>query len=594
MLSRCFHFVLICFAVQTFAQSPTMLRSDQASHTYDRMEILKIGDTTLINGIHHFDRKILTHYLQAVYQKTTLSDKDRYDILHVLADNREFLPMISSGPDSLDAGQNGLFRSGDLSEKTNTPTFVTEENFIQKPIFKHFYKDKANFIYLKTPSFKLVVNPVVQIHYLNEVNNANTIFQNTRGVDIRGYIDDKVYFYTQLLDNQRSFLSFIQDRIFKFGTIPGQGSWKNYESGVISSLKGYDYFFARAYIGFNPVKSINIEFGHGNHFLGNGVRSLLLSDFSHNYLYLKLNTRIWKFQYQNIFAELSPTSTLFNVDDKLLPKKYMATHYLAFKPNKNFEIGLFESVIFSRQDHFEFQYLNPVILYRAVEHFLDSPDNVMLGLNLKWNATKGISLYGQLLLDEFKLSEIKNNSGWYANKFGGQLGIKYINVANIDHLDLQVEYNIVRPYTYAHRDTLDTPNNVSIANYSHVNQPLAHPLGANFKEWIAIVRYKPTNHLYLQSKLLLTNYGDDGIGQNWGGNILLPTGSRQMDYNNVIGQGIATKVFAVNVDVSYELFHNYFIDVYGMWRQTTTDIIQDQHMIGLGIRINMAQVNYDY
>ena len=30
------------------------------------------------------------------------------------------------------------------------------------------------------------------------------------------------------------------------------------------------------------------------------------SDFGNNYLFLKINTRIWKINYQNIFMELNP------------------------------------------------------------------------------------------------------------------------------------------------------------------------------------------------------------------------------------------------------------------------------------------------
>ena len=42
-------------------------------------------------------------------------------------------------------------------------------------------------------------------------------------------------------------------------------------------------------------------------------------------------------------------------------------------------IGLFESIVFSRPNHFELQYLNPVIFYRTVEQMVGSPDNAMIG-----------------------------------------------------------------------------------------------------------------------------------------------------------------------------------------------------------------------
>ena len=585
----------LCINMCLYAQSPYMLRGDQAYHTYDRMEILNMSDTTLINGINNYDRKELIKFMKRIQNPAILSALDRYDLQHIFSDNIDFLSDHTTPLSWEHSEEQTEFRSGTSAANDNIIWSDTiKSNYARSPILKYFYKTRANFIDLETSGFRMIINPVLQLSYLNEKNNENIIFQNTRGIDIRAYIDDKVYFYTQLLENQRSYLSFVEERIQKFGTLPGQGYWKNYESSVVGELRGYDFFNARAYVGFNPVKSINIEFGHGNHFIGNGYRSLLLSDYSHNYFYLKFNTRIWKFQYQNIFAEMAPTSTLFNPGDKLLPKKYTATHYLAFKPHTKFEIGLFETVVFARENHFEFQYLNPVILYRAVEHFLDSPDNVILGLNVKWNPIKGLSVFGQFVMDEFKLSEVKKQSGWWANKFGGQIGIKYVNVLNIDHLDLQLEYNIVRPYTYAHRDTLFSQPQNSVANYSHSNQPLAHPLGANFKELLVLARYKPGNKIYLQAKALLTTYGDDRPGENWGGNILLPLDSRERDYGNFIGQGTKTNIVAFNVDASYEIYHNYFIDIQGMWRQTKSDLKKEQHYIGMGFRVNIANIGYDY
>lgn len=586
--------ILITFVVKTaVAQSPNILRNDQIHHTYDRFEILRKSDTTLVNGINNYDRKESMIFFRRSLSDPNMTQKDKYDLEHFMADNYEFLPSYERV--SVDSIQNDIFRAGQSDIDDDAFVKQSKKDFERKPFLKYFYKTPANFIQLETPSFKMYINPVVQLTYLNEKNNANTVFQNTRGIELRAYIDEKVYVYTQLLENQRSYLSFVDDRIQKFGTLPGQGFWKSYSSSIIGNLNGYDFFNARAYIGFNPVKSINIEFGHGSHFIGNGIRSLLLSDYSHNYLYLKFNTRIWKFQYQNIFAELAPTSTLRNPGDNVLPKKYSATHYLAFKPNAKFEIGLFETVIFARENHFEFQYLNPVILYRAVEHFLDSPDNVMLGLNIKVNPIKGISLYGQLILDEFKLSEVRKQTGWWANKFGGQLGIKYLNAFGIDHLDLQLEHNVVRPYTYSHRDTLPTLGDYSIANYAHSNQPLAHPIGANFRETILIARFKPHNRIYLTGKALFTTYGDDRPGENWGGNILLPLENRQLEYGNVVGQGLKTDVMAINFDASYEFYHNYFFDVQAMWRQTSVEgVAKDQHYLGAGFRINIGQITYDY
>jgi dimeric dUTPase (all-alpha-NTP-PPase superfamily) len=47
--------------------------------------------------------------------------------------------------------------------------------------------------------------------------------------------------------------------------------------------------------------------------------------------------------------------------------------------------------------------------------------------------------------------------------------------------------------------------------------------------------------------------------------------------------------------VSYEVFHNYFIDIQGMIRSTNQSNIQtSQNYLGLGLRVNIANTQYDY
>ena len=142
--------------------------------------------------------------------------------------------------------------------------------------------------------------------------------------------------------------------------MPGAGLYKIYSSSVFEVTDGFDYLNAQAYLGFNVSEHVGIQLGHGKHYIGNGYRSLLLSDFANNYYHLKFNWRVWRFQLQNIFAELSAQSGAGR--DRLLPKKYMASHYLDYKVNKNLSFGFFETVIFNRNNQFEFQYFNPVIL----------------------------------------------------------------------------------------------------------------------------------------------------------------------------------------------------------------------------------------
>ena len=179
--------------------------------------------------------------------------------------------------------------------------------------------------------------------------------------------------------------------------MPEQGFYKEFKE------TGYDYFDARGYFTFNAAKYIDFQFGYDKNFIGNGYRSLFLSDFSAPYLFLKLNTRIWKFNYQNLFMELNSAQRL-NAD-QLFPKKYAAMHHLDMAITKWLNVGLFEGVVFGRENHFEFGYLNPIIFYRSLEQQNGSYDNAVAGLDFKANVAKKFQFYGQLLMDEFNLEE---------------------------------------------------------------------------------------------------------------------------------------------------------------------------------------------
>jgi len=214
------------------------------------------------------------------------------------------------------------------------------------------------------------------------------------------------------------------------------------------------------------------------------------------------------------------------------------------------------------------------------------------GLDVKANLPHKIQVYGQLMLDEFLLSEIKNNRGWWANKWGLQFGAKYIDAFGIPNLDLQLEHNRVRPFTYSHRD--------SVANYTHYNQPLAHPLGANFREWIAIARYQPAPKWLITGKLIAYTQGRDSSDRSFGSNIFYPNVApfRQADFGYEIGSGWKTAVFIGSFLVSYEWKENLFFELSALVRKQETKtapiVSGNTSVISLGLRWNMHRREFDF
>ncbi|MEO5945305.1 MAG: hypothetical protein ABIP79_00700 [Chitinophagaceae bacterium] len=551
--------ILILLPFSAFSQSTFLPQGDKANILMERLEIKSRADSFFnFSKTKPFSRKhvvnAVNHYVEQPGVK--LSKVDKYNIERLYMNNLEYVPVAEHSK------------------------YLSKKKFIKK-----FYSTPANLFEVHVKDFDLVVNPVIQFTVAKESNNTDNLFLNTRGVTVRGQIANKIGFYTYLTDNQERAPKYVQDFISMRKAVPGAGYYKPFKAAG-----GTDYFDARGYFTFNVTKYIDVTFGYDKNFIGNGHRSLLLSDFGNNSLFLKLNTRIWKFNYQNLFMELQNADD--KIGDRLIGKKYAAMHHLDINVTKWLNIGLFEGVIFGRTNRFDFGYLNPIIFYRSIEQQNGSFDNSIIGIDAKANLAGKIQLYGQFSLDEFLLAEIKKNRGWWANKWGIQIGAKYIDAFGISNLDLQVEHNRVRPFTYSHRD--------SVANYTHYNQPLAHPLMANFQEFIGIARYQPAPKWTAIAKLIYYQQGRDSSSRSFGGNIFLPNvpPPREGDFGYSIGSGWKTNVFYGSFLLSYELRENLFLDLNAIIRNqktvTTPLTTANASIISFSVRWNMHRREFDF
>jgi hypothetical protein len=407
-------------------------------------------------------------------------------------------------------------------------------------------------------------------------------------------IDQRISIYTSIFENQTGFLPHVNQIISERNLIPGNGLYKSYKSRISEKIKGFDYLNAQAYLSIPISKSISFDLGHGNHFYGAGHRSLMLGNFANNYLFAKFDASFWKFNYQSLYAELNLNSANSGIGGQdVLPKKYMSSHYLIFRPNRKLEIGLFESVVFARENHLELQYLNPVILFRTVEQFLNSPDNVTVGLSAQYHLKKNWMVYSQFILDEFALSILRDDINWWGNKYGLQVGLKATDFLSIKDLDVNLEYNTIRPYTYAHYKRNDFfKGDITVANYTHYGQELAHPLGANFREIITKLNYKITNKIRFDATYIYWAKGLDKDNKSYGGNLLLDYNLRPSDSNVKTLQGVRSNVHHFRANLSYELFPNTFIDLNALRRTENIGLSYDY--IGLGIRMNTLFKTFDY
>ncbi len=512
------------------------------------------------------------------YLFTSVKPYKRSDIVLFLDSARD-LGVFTSRADDFNWG----YLNNDSWEWSRSPN-----NESKKPVLRHFYKKKSDFYYVDNDDLDLHINPVIYLGAGGDSRRDDPLFVNTRGVEVRGMVDRKVGFYTYLTDNQALLPSYVADQMGLTNAVPHEGFWKAYKEG-----EGVDFLQARGYITFEATRHINIQLGHDRFFIGNGHRSLIFSDFGPPSFFFKGNVRVWRLNYLFLVNQMIADNRSL-VGSRSYPIKYNAFHHLSLNVARKLNVGVFESVIFSPDDPsvangFRLDYLNPIIFYRAIEQQNGSSDNVLLGLDFKWNAVKCLSFYGQFLLDEFVINNIRAGNGWWANKFGIQAGAHYVDAFGVSNLDLQGEINIVRPYTYAH-STL-------YGSYSNYRQPIAHPLGANFREAVGILRYQPLGRLRVTARLSVANIGRDAGVENWGSNILKLTTTHPREFNNTIGQGTPNDIVSGSVTASFQFRHNLFIDGYFQMRNSNSPgsaYDNNTSITSVALRWNVAQRLYDF
>ena len=118
--------------------------------------------------------------------------------------------------------------------------------------------------------------------------------------------------------------------------IPGMGYARAYKNG-------YFYNYLATNFWYKPSKYFYLQLGYDKNFIGDGYRSLLLSDNASNYPFLKLVTSVWKLKYVNIYAEFNDIRNA-NGNSALFQKKFGAFHYLDWEVNKRLTVGLFETI----------------------------------------------------------------------------------------------------------------------------------------------------------------------------------------------------------------------------------------------------------
>ncbi len=459
-----------------------------------------------------------------------------------------------------------------------------------------------NLVRIKGDDYWFTLDPILDLRVgKNSPGDVKYTYVNTRGLRVQGGITEQINFSTTIFESQGRFADYYNAYATSLAPsggnpaiIPGIGIAKRFKEDA------FDFPVAEAQLTFTPNRHFNLQFGYGRNFIGDGYRSLLQADGTSPYPFFKINTTFWKIKYTNTYMwmkDVRPEVT----EERTYETKYMANHYLSWNVSKRFNLGFFESVVWANTNGrgFDASFVNPIIFYRAVEFASSSRSgNALLGLTGKYKVTNQVNVYGQFLLDEFSLSDVRAGNGSWKNKFGYQLGVKYFNAFGVDNLLLQAEYNHVRPYVYAHSDPL--------TNYAHNNQSLGHNWGGNFREVIAVARY----HYRRWFGDMKLTYGQRGLdfdtaedSFNYGGNIFKDyEEGRPFDTGVSVAQGNKTDIiifdaqagFLINPSTNLKIFANVIYRNFDPSQETLTAFKDSTTWFQIGLRSDLFNWYFDY
>lgn len=487
--------------------------------------------------------------------------------------------------------QNSWYDDSKYNHTSLQPFYVNDSNNYEKGNRKNWLKRKLldEHLYQYQREGNRLTFDFLPDMYVGSEGDGRLLWNNTRGIDLRGTVNNNFSYGFQLYETQTLLPSYLDSISIAQKVVVGQGWFE-----PRTTLKQvFDYTYGTANIAYK-TKYFNFQLANDKLFIGDGYRSLLLSDVSIPYPYFKASFESSKIQYSSIYMQHTDPYAPKLSAELGQRKKWAVMHYLNWNIGPKWSLGLFDAVVWQDDDTvgkrgFEMSYANPIIFLRAAEFTTGSSDNALVGINVKYRINNNTKVYSQLVLDELRLQEYVNNNGWWANKFGVQLGIRSSKIFSIDNLNGFTEFNLVKPYTYTHRNTL--------RSYTNYGDALAHPLGANFVENVSRIEYRYKSW----TGMLQINYSAFGVDSangntNVGSNIFASYDTRDKEYGNKLLQGIPGSLLFIDARLAYLLNPktNLRIELGYIYRNNSIDATSTKsNIITFGLRSSFRNLYFD-
>jgi hypothetical protein len=447
-----------------------------------------------------------------------------------------------------------------------------------------FFNSRLAEIKHKEYTFYLDYLPDLQLG--KEFKNKKTTYLNTRAYQISATVGPNFFLYTSGYETQGAFANYENTYIDKTGMVPGQAYGRNTTYSTSD-----DWAYVTTLIGYRFSKSATIVMGEDKTFIGDGYRSVLLSDFASAYPLLRLTVNLGKkVQYMAMWAYMEDQNAVqpdTNQNYRNYRRKWGAFHYIDWNITNRISLGFFNALIAEETNDngighgFDINYIDPVLFVSTLGNPNGAPDHTLIGFNGKYKILDKTTIYGQLLLDQAVSVASNGKDAW-------QFGFRGSDLFTVSHLNYLFEYNTAAPYTYA--------SQYPIVNYANLSEPLADPLGANYKEYIGIVNYS-VGRFDFQGQLDYAKYGLNTATINYGKDITLANNINIPTGNVITGLGVATTLKYAEGTISFLLNpkHNLRLEVGGLLRdEKNTQADTKTTLITFGLRSSFRNLYHNF
>ncbi len=489
-----------------------------------------------------------------------------------------------------------LYRNDTIAHTAWKPVLLTDSTVQPSNhswLRRKFFEE--HLLSVQKPGFNLYADIIVDetIGYntraINPPNASTQTYKvpmmNTRGYEVSGNIGDKFYFETNFYENQGRFPAYVDSLVRITQVIPHQANYKNAKGDG----PGFDFNYSTARLVYMPNKHLLFDLGYNHNFIGDGYRSLLLSDWSINYPYFRTALTFGKLQYSVMWSQyIVRLNQLAGTPYYAFgfSRKWAQTYLLDYQFTKKFSAGLFDAVTWSgsnlyQNSNIDATYASPIIFAHSGKSKSGIDNNELIGLNLKYTYLRNANLYSQVALDK---------TGSDAdNRYAIQVGTRFWDFLKVKDWNALLEFNTARPYTYSSAN----PH----AAYAHANLPLAHPLGANFTELIGVTDYHYKNWWFRLEAFVAKQGLDSANGIiNYGSNPL--NGSTAYPSGNITTtQGVKTNIYYGDLRVAYVLNPktNLRLESGFTYRREKNSIHQwEDEQAYIGVRMSFRNLVYDF